>query len=242
MKTRIVIFCAAGCWLTLSGILQVAMSQNSNEVEIEEFVRQMFVNGVPYEEAVKYNADEANRILDLLNDREEEQYWANVVIVASIAGDERVVEPLIDFIESGQRGRGELNQMHYNAKTSAIMSLGYVVHHTGSREALDYMIESLDPEVWDTRRINWGSAIHDSEDDLYIQLSTMSVLGLGLSGNEEAAEALQTIDERADSRLGQRFVGQLNGTLEEALDANQTISDVGMAEYYRQSEEQWRQR
>lgn len=240
MKKNIVIICVAVFCFLWTGIFTTVYGQGAHDIDIEEYVRQVYINGISYEEASRYSAEEALEVLGLLNSSEEERFWANIVIVASMAGDERVVGPILDFIERSQSG--EINRDQYNAKTSAIMSLGYVIHHTENDEALDYLLQSLDPEIWDERRIRWNSPIHDEYENLYIQLSTMAVLGLGLSGNSEAADALRSLEERSDSPLGQTFREQLGGTLDEALEANQKIAEIGLAGYYRESEENWKQR
>ena len=80
----------------------------------------------------------------------------------------------------------------------------------------------------------WSSAYHASVADRNMQLSTMAVLGLALSGKPEARDAYSL--QRAPKTAGaKRLQAQSYDTISEALSANQTIADQGLAEYYRQN-------
>ena len=67
----------------------------------------------------------------------------NVVAMLGIIGDEEGVAAMIDFV--GRGAEEPLSDAHYRAKNSALMSLGYAVHKTGSRQALDYLKSWLEP-------------------------------------------------------------------------------------------------
>jgi hypothetical protein len=121
-------------------------SRASSLMDIRDFVRQVFIHGVPYEEATKYDSSVVPTLLDMLNDPAEEAYWPNIVVVLGMIGDERAVDPLISFIEADDQG--DLSREHYAAKTSALMALGYLIDKSGNQKALDYLIDSLAPDTW----------------------------------------------------------------------------------------------
>jgi hypothetical protein len=115
----------------------------TNQMDIKEYVSQTFIHGIPYEEAINYGREDIPVLLEIIKRPEMEDHWTNAIVVLAMIGDERVVDPIIRFIteESDER----LSHSHFNAKTSAIISLGYVINRTCSDKALDYLTESLDP-------------------------------------------------------------------------------------------------
>ena len=151
----------------------------------------IYVHGVPYEEATRFDPSSVVPVLlEMLANPQEERYWPNIVITLGMLGDERAVEPLIRFVAEGV---GQLSRDQFVAKTSAVASLGYIVNKSNSDRALTYLTEGIDPEVWSRRGINWSSPFHASEVGRNGQLITMSILGLGLSGNSRAAEVLRSL-------------------------------------------------
>jgi hypothetical protein len=80
--------------------------------------------------------------------------------------------------------------------------------------------------MWKQRGIEWTSPYHPIQLEIYRQLVTMSILGLGLSGNSRAAEVLRskTLAEPPG----------VEETVKEALRANERIARVGLLEYYRE--------
>jgi hypothetical protein len=68
-----------------------------------------------------------------------------------------------------------------------------------------------------------------------MQLSTMAVLGLALSGKPEARDALLSLQRAPKTAGAKRLQAQSYDTISEALSANQIIAEQGLAEYYRQN-------
>ncbi|HWM93103.1 MAG TPA: hypothetical protein VN493_20235 [Thermoanaerobaculia bacterium] len=189
-------------------------------VDIRTFVSRLYIHGVPYEEASRFDAETTVPVLlAMLADPEEEQLWPNIVVTLGMIGDERAVEPLIEFLQ--QEVEGTLSHNHYIAKSSVVMSLGYVINRTGSRRALDFLVESADPETWSHRSLFWASPYHGTDAERDRQLATMSILGLGLSGHPEAAEVLRTLPGPAD-------------VIDTALEAHRHIERMGLGAYYRE--------
>jgi hypothetical protein len=200
-------------------------------MDVREFVRQVFIHGVPYEEASRYGAAAIPVLLDMLKDPAERQHWANIAVTLAMSGDDRVVEPLISFIEM-EDPRG-LSRDHYAAKTSALMSLGYVINRTGNQQALDYLKQSVNPETWATKRVGvapFQSSITERNQDL----SKHAILGLALSGRPEAAELLRTLQRPADNETQRAFQAQVSDLVSEALKENERIATQGIEGYYRE--------
>ena len=74
---------------------------------VESFVRQTFVHGVPYATASQYGPDTVPKLLAMLNDPAEKDYWANIVITLGMIGDARAVDALIAFVEKGGDSRSQ---------------------------------------------------------------------------------------------------------------------------------------
>ena len=221
----------------IASLIGIAISNAANSAaaqtpDIREFVHQIYIEGVPYEEVTRFNPSTAAPVLlEMLENPQEEGYWTNVVVTLGMLGDERAVEPLIRFVEEGV---GQLSRDQYAAKTSAVMSLGYIVNKSKSARALSYLTEGIDPDIW-SRRVNWSSPYHSSEVGRNQQLITMSILGLGLTGHPQAAEFLRSLRTSVTSE-GKRlrtYVPRLDDVGGEARKANESIARDGLARYYR---------
>lgn len=200
--------------------------------DIKDFVRQFFIHGVPYETSMRYGLQAVPTLLDMLADPHEEQAWRNIVIVLGMLGDERALTPLITLIE--QNPEGELDYLQYDAKTNAIFGLGYLVNKSGNQKALSYLQEGLNPSAWTARGITWTSPEHETAAERNRDLSRVAIIGLGLSGDPSAAEALRALLTAAPTPTGSGFRQQMSGVIWEALRANRRIAEEGLARYYQE--------
>ena len=229
MKRILIVFFSMS--LLIAGSVFFGAGQTS-AMDVKEFVKQTFIHGVPYEKASGYGAGDVDTLLNMLSDRSQEDYWPNVVITLCIIGDDRAVDPVLSFIKESS---GQLSHAQYTAKTSAIMALGYLINKSGNRKALDYLMAGLEPGAWSEKGVDWVSPYHASAGDRDMQLSTMAVLGLALSGNSEAREALLSLQRAPKTAAAKRLQAQASATISEALSANQMIAEQGLAEYYRKN-------
>jgi hypothetical protein len=190
---------------------------------------------LPYNEAARFDAATAvPTLLEMLSDPKEEQYWPNIVIALGMLGDEKAVDPLIQFLT--QEAAGPLSHSSYIAKTSVVMALGYIVNKSGSAKALEFLIESADPSVWTRRKLRWSSPYHRTDAGRNSQLTTMSILGMGLSGHPKAAKIMRSLRQAKTTSQGKSLRAQVPGVddvLTEAIKANERIAKQGMAAYYR---------
>jgi hypothetical protein len=197
---------------------------------IDEFVRQTFVHGVPYNVARRFGSAVIPRLLELLADPRQEEHWPNVVIVLGIVGDERVVTPLVSILE---RSEGQISHSLYRAKRNSIIALGYLVHRTRDETALTYLRNSLDPTVWDRRKVTWSSPMYADSDQRNQELSKLAIIALGLSGHPSADDALRGLLKPAVTSKETAFRRQMSGVVEEALNAHERISKQGLEGYYK---------
>ncbi len=203
---------------------------------IDDFVKQRFIRGVPYEDASKYGPKHVPGLLLMLSDSSNIAYWPNIVVTLGIIGDERAVTPIINLIKQDQTGI--LSRDLYSTKTSAIMALGYLVNKTGNQEALNFLKECLKPNAWDETQPNWHSPYQEAKSERNIQLSSMAILGLTLSGHPEAIEALKSLKAPKDSEDEKVFQSQVSNMLDQAIGDCEEISKNGLQEYYRKNMKQ----
>ena len=64
-------------------------------------------------------------------------------------------------------------------------------------------------------------------------LSNYAIIGLGLTGNPQAAETLRSLLAPATTTAGKVFRARVRDTVIEALNANQVIAKEGLAAYSR---------
>lgn len=203
--------------------------------DIRTFVRQVYIEGVPYDLVRRFDPQTAVPILlEMLANPGDEEHWPNVVVTLGMLGDARAVDPLIRFLE--QDFDGTLSHAHYIAKSSVVMALGYLVNRSGNEQALQFLVESVDPDVWTRRGIRWLSPYHKTDLERNRQLTTMSILGLGLTGHPRAAGVLRSLQPGASSPQAvklRREVPNADNVVAEAIKANAAIADRGLAAYTR---------
>jgi hypothetical protein len=219
--------------LALAGLfagLPVGSGLSAQSIPIQEFVRQVHHHGVPYAEARRYSVSEVPALLGMLSDPAESPWWVNVVAVLGIIGDESVATPLIEF---ARQGTGLITPDAYRAKSTVLLALGYLVNHTGSREALRFLLESANPSAWNARAIHWSSPIHATASARNARLSSTALLGLALSGAPEAGALLRSISDGTDQRsIPPAHAAQVRPTARQALPEFQLIARLGLARYY----------
>ena len=203
-------------------------------MSVKDFVRKIYITGIPYDEANEYTSADAPILLNMLQGKNESPYWGNIVVTLSIIGDERSVDPIIRFIE--QQEDGELSDADYRSKSGALMALGYLINKTGNVKAINYLVESINPKVWAQRNVDWNTRLHANAEDRNVDLSTMAILGLALSGRPEAVEALNV--DPANLNFQPITIGldhRLIEIIEPALETYEQVAKDGLSEYYRKS-------
>jgi hypothetical protein len=205
-----------------------------SEQNIEEFVRRFYAHGVPYNEARRFGTSAVPRLLQMLEDPNQKPYWANIVGVLGIVGDQAVVQVLIDFIE-GNRGKA-LDPETYRASLSAIVALGYLTNRTGDERALSYLGTAA-------RGMMATSPATTGADAGELRLDSASVgqtavLGLSLSGRPQAREILEELMRADAARLGASPTDSPTNApsqnlLSDALTTLRTVQEHGLSEYYR---------
>ena len=191
---------------------------STQEMHIKDFVRQMHVEGVPYDSASTYTAEVVPTLVEMLRDENEAPHWGTIAVTLCIIGDVGAFEPLVEFIEADHKDI-EGGQSHFlrNTKADAVMALGYLVNRSGDEKALNYLLDATRPDFW-SRRVGVGEAdeadfsstragsrlsVDTDEAEAHKgSFSSAAILGLALSGKEEAKLALDKAGRRTDGPVG----------------------------------------
>jgi hypothetical protein len=178
-----------------SGLIQASASEPE---PVESFVRKGFFEGVPYNQARLYSDADVPELERLLHDPAAEETWRNVVGTLGAIGTERAKEVLIAYLFDDPEA--ELSPAAYIAKSDVPVALGWLVHKSDDRQALELLINATNGDWWVAQGIDWSTPIHQSREDLIASLVTKAIIGLTLSGTEEAEIRLAQLQGQLDPR------------------------------------------
>ena len=163
---------------------------------VQSFVRKGFFEGVPYNQARLYSDADVPELQRLLQDPAAEDTWRNVVGTLGAIGTERAKDVLIAYLFADPDG--QLSPAAYIAKSDVPVALGWLVHKSDDRAALELLIEATDGNWWVAQGIDWSTPIHRDREDLVASLVTKAIIGLTLSGTEEAEIRLAQLQGQLD--------------------------------------------
>jgi len=199
------------------------------DLPIEEFIRERFIEGVPFELAARYSSDSVPLLIKELRKPSPGVRLSVVVIVLGAIGDQRAVLPLIEFAEAGT---GQLSAEAYDAKKGAVFALGLLLNRNPSRESLDYLTLGLSPNHWQ-KEIKWRLPYEASAEIRNWQMVKIAASALGVSGNAAAAESLRSQSKRMLDATG--IVPQdVIEVFREAVKANEAVRTLGLSKYFLQ--------
>jgi hypothetical protein len=198
-------------------------------MDIKDFVRSRFIHGIPYEQAISYSPDVVPVLLEMLRDPQEEPYRANIIETLGMIGDARAVQPLLDLFSEGS---GQLSERDFKVRKAVVLSLGYLLNKTESREAFEFLVQGLNPQFW-SRAASWSSPAEMDDKDAQTQLIKMAIWGLALSGRPEAKKALETLQQTPSVGFSEATDRLLTAVAEEAIDSHSVIADQGLLNYHR---------
>lgn len=222
---------AKGCSFYAEGVALPA--------DVRDFVTRHWVEGVPFELASQYLEKDARKLLDwLVNEPEQhEEFLSQIVATLGHIGSEIAIEPLIDFVRSPRTGRAV-----FNARNAALLRLGDLMNRSGSRAALDFLLEVAgDKKVASALAAPQASAearaavqagvVAPNLDTLAAELAVSATFGLALAGTPESKQAVEAL--KADPHA----FATVNQAAAEAAQIAATVIAKGRHEYYRMKSE-----
>ncbi|HEV2816638.1 MAG TPA: hypothetical protein VGW40_05390 [Allosphingosinicella sp.] len=199
------------------------------------FVRQVYIHGVPLDEAARFGSDAVAPLLALLNDRRQVRFHENAALVLGMIGDARAFEPLAAYIArppvDGATGSVDSASRAHQARVASIIAIGYLANRANSDPAVAYLIESTNPEIWRGRRFQPISHLRMSAAEQEADLSKYAIFALGLSGDSRARAHLLSLRGR-EAMLRRRYGDAMNGVVEQSLSLHAEVSRRGLVAYY----------
>jgi matrixin len=189
-----------------------------------EFVHQIFIEGVPYDQARVFTKADVAPLLRLLHRRDQRPYWANTVTVLGSIGDISVFQPLKQFVDVIAEDSSPAARQ---ARDSVPIALGYLWAETKDPAILTYLLSRLPPADQPSPSVE----IYGEERAHSIR---MTILGLALSGNKEVGDKLQMqlnqLNALDTARTGASQ--SIERFLKEAITINRLVRENGLSGYY----------
>jgi hypothetical protein len=227
------VICYNQCNLGFAGHGEAAATLGP-KVPIREFVGRVYVDSVPFAEAMRYGPEEIPQLTAMLADPREREGWSMVATVLGIIGSDRDAATLINFIRKDRPGR--LDGSEYRSVGAAIVALGYMVERSGSPTAMGFLAEASQPRFWARQtRMRWTSRFTATRAERDSDLRNFSIMALGLTGSAQAWPILQGLwsDLNRGLDVGNPTEKQaLMALVEQAMDDHGRVSGHGLAVYY----------
>jgi hypothetical protein len=220
-------------------------SSGAGQVPVEEFVTQIYFEGLPLDKAAEYGNEAVQPLLGILADPSMVRYHENAALTLGMIGKEEAVEPLIAYVRRGPEGsatRGAeattdgASRAAYKGRVGAIIGLGYLANRADSEEAIDFLIEQSRPEAWrgnTLERLPTGEApaAGAAED-----LSKYAIIALGFSADQRAAERLRSLASEGTRAGESAFLAQAKDVIGQSLQILDEVSKKGLVGYYARPE------
>lgn len=205
--------------------------------DVKEFVRQHYFDGVPYEAAAAYTEKDAEVLIGMLADAENDEYLPEIVTTLCFIGSEKAVEPLIKFVKSEVDTKAG-----FKAKNAALIHLGDLIHKSKSKAAVKFLEEVAGkPAVAAkllagrvekaTNEVKGADVTPPTADELTAELSVSATQGLGLAGTEQAQEVLKRL------KTEPAVLNAVSKAVDDALKTSETIQEKGQKEYHKKKHE-----
>jgi hypothetical protein len=157
--------------------------------EVEHRVRQLYIEGFPFEADADLSPEAVDRLAEMLTEEDERPYWSNIVLALGASGSPRALAPLADF--AARRPTGKVDADAYEARMALPVALGHLAREQLAalaplvRRARDRGVEP----GWSFRSLDGAS--------LAAILRRRAITGLAVSGLPEAEAVLAELAQQA---------------------------------------------
>ena len=203
-----------------------ASSAGRTSMPVEEFVSQIYFEGLPLEHAMNYEAEDTAVLLEMLEDARQALYHENIALTLGMIGDAYAVEPLISYIST--EGDGLMSRSEYKGKVGAVMALGYLVNLSGSDRALSYLSQIAESGS----RTKFSMEAETAPGENARDLSKYAIFGLGLSGHPKAAEHLRSLVDLKGTPTEGSVSAEVEEVIVQSLQEHDKVSRHGLRQYY----------
>jgi hypothetical protein len=177
----------------IASIIMLLTGVQAEQIDVRAFVHTQYRHGVPYDDAIRFDASNVPILVKMLQDSAEKDSYPNIIATLGLIGDERATDPLINFLERDTQG--EVDGVLIRALTAVPMALGHIAAK-GSTNALNYLVSRADPEAWRNKKLPWRSQGRSGEQVFGNALIDGSIMALGISTRPEAMQALRELEAK----------------------------------------------
>ena len=173
------------------------VSDDGSDISVEAFVSSTFFEGVPYVQAAQFDESAIPKLVEILEDETQSDKWINVVSTLGAIGSEQSEQILMEFLSADPDA--EVSASVYLAKSNVPVALGWLVARSNSESALRTLINATNSDWWaEELQVNWRTPIHEDQEALIKSLVTKAIIGLTLSGTDEARIRLSQLEAQLD--------------------------------------------
>jgi len=207
----------------------IARTEDQPVGSLFELVQAVIVDKVPYSYIARHDPAELPAILPLLFDLSAQQSWPTIATLIGILGDRALSSSLMDFIDADFLGANSSAMVR--AKSSALISLGYMLNRTEDPQILAYLHASSQARTW-LRAGAWVGRTADVRQNRVDDFREIALMALALSGHSQAVPILRsaanTLSSRKSAERNRAFV-------EDLIRTHSLVGQRGLAAYYAES-------
>jgi hypothetical protein len=194
-----------------------------------DLVRSVIVDVFPYEAFAAQDPAELPAVNALLDDVAEQANWSNALIAIGIVGAVEEAPFLAAFV-AGNVTDGEPAYV-YRAKSAALLGLGYLLHRTGSEQALATLREATSAESWQAFcSEQWLGGSEEERAARVLSLQKTALLALALSGSDASRDIVTELAGSAAT------LGIEPADFDFYLELHQSVAKAGLSAYYSSAE------
>jgi len=196
---------------------------------IREFVRQYWVHGVPYSEALRYDAEVVPTMLEMLKDPKERPFRSNIVQMIGLVGSREHVNELISFF---RRGEGRLPPSEARAKSAVLLAVGFLQNRSPSQAAQAFLVQNSNPNQVSTA---WLGANVGEAQLRQREIARTAAAGIAFSGQPALGTWLAEIQvsiEQGAFTLN-TGAGEPHEYVRQLRDIHESVNKRGLGPYLR---------
>lgn len=168
---------------------------------VEDFVEALWFEGTPYNLAAQYTIDDVPKLEAILGDESAAPSWPTAIATLGAIGGDRAREILTDVLL--KHPSGPMSATEYATRSNVLVALGWLAAKDGDPQATGLLIDATNYDFWASviEDGNWISEVHADADELIESLIAKALIGLSLSGTEEATKRLQGLADVASGKI-----------------------------------------
>lgn len=194
--------------------------------EMEKFIISDFFEGIPLIEAKEFAGNDDAYLREFLSDPEMVNHHPAALTILALSGTKEAEQTLVKYVVTG---KGEIDSGAFAAKSDAVMALGYMANLTKGELGFGVLKQTFEKGGWKDLGVEWSFDF--SKDPLAVEQSlyNMSLIGLALSGHDDARQMFDVAYEQAKSADGEWAVTTQD--VEEYMKEYEKVRKMGLFEY-----------